>query len=166
MSSLNQHKSRIQSLNPRKPPPQQQPSKQPYQTASSQEQVDRMIPWRVDKPSSLINEMGLTRGSVAATEAGLRPLQTNSRKPMTSSQKEKLKPLQQVIENNPIDPVNQFPQAPLATAEPNQHDKRKLNKRATPYRLVEDKDVPPIIKDFKRRVQYKKMGCLGFVSVH
>lgn len=128
--------------------------------------MDRMTPWKVNIPTSLANEMGLTRGSVAVTEAGLRPLQTNNRKPMTSSQKEKLKPLQQVIESNPIDPVNQFPLAPLATTEPNQHDKKKPNKRTAPYKLVEDKDVPPIIKDFKRKVQYKKMECLGFVSWH
>jgi hypothetical protein len=32
------------------------------------------------------------------------------------------------------------------------------------YKLVEDKDVPTIIKDYKRRIQYKKMGFLGSVS--
>ncbi|GAN04909.1 protein serine/threonine kinase [Mucor ambiguus] len=162
MSSLDQRKSRIQSLNPRSPLPQQHPTKQLYRQRSSQEQVDRMTHWKVNIPASLANEMGLTKGSVATAEACLRPLQTNNRKPMTGSQKEKLKPIQQVIENNPIDPVNQFPQAPLATTEPNQHDKRKPNKRTTSYKLVEDKDVPPIIKDFKRKVQYRKMECLGF----
>lgn len=166
MSSSNQRKGRIQSLNPRKPVTQQQLSKQQSRPTSSQEQVDRMTRYRVNIPTSLANEMGLTRRSVAATEASLRPLQTNNRKPMTSSQKEKLKPIQQVIKNNPVDPVNQLLQTPLATAEPNQQDKRKPNKRPTPYKLVEDKDVPAIIKDFKRKVQYRKKECLGYVSLH
>ncbi|KAL9539591.1 hypothetical protein MBANPS3_010176 [Mucor bainieri] len=160
MSYSNQHRSRIQSLNPRNPLPHEQQSKQQYRPTSSQEQV--MARWKVNIPASLASEMTPTRGSVAAAEAVLRPLQTNNRKPMTSSQKEKLKPIQQVIENNPIDPVNQFPQAPFATAEPNQHDKRKPRKKAAQYQLVKDKDVPPIIHDFKRNVQYKKMECLGY----
>ncbi|KAG1107395.1 hypothetical protein G6F42_016380 [Rhizopus arrhizus] len=162
ISSSTQRKSRIQSLNPRNPLPQHQQMKQRYRQASSQEQVDRMAHLKVVIPPSLSAEMGLTRESVAAMETGLRPLQTNNRKPLTSSQKEKLKPLHQVIENNPIDPVNQFPQTPLGTAEPNQHDKRKPNKRTTQYKLVDDKDVPPIIIDHKRQVKYKKMDCLGF----
>lgn len=32
------------------------------------------------------------------------------------------------------------------------------------YQLVRDQDVPTIIKDYKRRIQYKKLESLGSVS--
>lgn len=41
---------------------------------------------------------------------------------------------------------------------------RKLQSTKPTYKLVEDKDVPTIIKDYKRRVQYKKLDFLGSVN--
>ncbi|KAI8641306.1 hypothetical protein BD408DRAFT_418302 [Parasitella parasitica] len=167
MSSPAHRKTRIQSLNPRLGSQQQQ---QQRHRPCSQEQTDRMNDINVVIPPSLSIEMGLARGSMAAVaEASLRPLQTNnSRKPLTSSQKKRLKPLQQVIKNNPVDPVNQRQQPTAAVkADPNQavnhQDGRKQkHQKSASYKLVEDRDVPPIIKDHKRRVQYRKMECLGY----
>ncbi|CEP11079.1 hypothetical protein [Parasitella parasitica] len=167
MSSPAHRKTRIQSLNSRLSSQQQQ---QRQQRLCSQEQADRMNDIKVTIPPSLSREMGLAKGSVAAVaEAGLRPLQTNnSRKALTSSQKDRLKPLQQVMKNNPIDPVNQRQQPVVAVqVDPelaaNQQDGRKQrHQKQASYKLVEDRDVPPVIKDYKRRVQYRKLECLGF----
>lgn len=150
--SSSSHRPRIQGLRSRLSSQQQ-----PKQQQSSQEQVDRMSDIKVIIPPSLCNnDMGLTRN---IAEAGLRPLQTNTRKPLSNSQnKEKLKPLQQVIKNNPIDPVNQ------RQADHLDGRKQKAPAKGTTYKLVEDKDVPLIIKDHKRKLQYRKLECLGFVS--
>ncbi|KAI8067613.1 uncharacterized protein B0P05DRAFT_589557, partial [Gilbertella persicaria] len=63
-------------------------------------------------------------------DAGLRPLQTNKKRPQ----------LQDVL---------------------NYYTEEPKEKKKPEYQLVQEKNVPSIIKDYRRKKQYKKMECLG-----
>lgn len=70
----------------------------------------------------------------------LRPLQTNTRQ----------RPLQEQMEPHGIPQIDPLLKKP-------QRGTRKE------YKLVEDKDIPPVLKDVRHNIAYKKLNCLGSV---
>lgn len=116
----------------------------------------------VNIPRSLANQMSATP---------LRPLQTNrdarnanqprNRYPKTPLHKN-LQPIDKMfgdmVQDKRVDPAAAAQAAEAAAyrqKRPHKHD----------YRLVDDKDVPDHMKDYKNKKKYKKFGLLGHVSI-
>jgi hypothetical protein len=133
------HRTRVQSLNSRPSSQGQKPQSQP-----THKQLDKL---EVIIPQSLSQQF-----SPIKIDSRLRPLQTGTRKT-------KLLPLSEVKQNHPKDPVQiNHHKDPVQI-----HDPAVVSKKPE-YKLVEDKDVPLIIKDHKHKTRYKKLECLGNVN--
>jgi hypothetical protein len=132
------HRTRVQSLNTRTGSQEQKPQTQP-----THRQLDKL---EVVIPQSLSQQF-------SSSNSRLKPLQTSARKT-------KLLPLSEVKQNHPKDPVQKINlrKDPVQIRDPVAVSKKPE------YKLVQDKDVPLIIKDFKHKKRYKKLECLGHVK--
>lgn len=134
------HRSLVQSLNSR-------------QSSQEQKLPSQALHRQLDKLEVVIPQSLSQQFSSSKKESRLRPLQTGTRKT-------KLLPLAEVKQNHPKDPVQfEHPKDPVKI-----HSPIVVSKKPE-YKLVEDKDVPLIIKDFKHKKRYKKLECLGNVNL-
>jgi hypothetical protein len=135
---------RLQAMNSRLGSQRQSPSSRDPFSVKQLGQLEVNVPRSVSKP---------------LTPAPLRPLQTNlenrndgSRRPVQANKN--LQPIDKVVKNlakgKQLDPVQQKQLKPPAKDE---------------YKLVEDKDVPVILKDYRNKKRYRKHELLGQVSL-
>ncbi|KAI8380765.1 kinase-like domain-containing protein [Blakeslea trispora] len=127
-----QQRSRVQSLNSRAESQQRRPDDSPGLSANQLGKLEVIIPKHLSKQIS------------PKADASLKPLQTN-KKPLRAQRPQ----LQEIL--------NYYTDEPLKENIP-----EKEKKKPKPsYHLVEEHNVPTIIRDYKRKRQYKKLECLG-----
>ncbi|OBZ91180.1 Serine/threonine-protein kinase plo1 [Choanephora cucurbitarum] len=127
-----QQRSRVQSLNSRAESQQRRSDDGPGLSANQLGKLEVIIPKHLSKQMS------------PKVDAGLKPLQTN-KKPLRAQRPQ----LQEIL--------NYYTEEPLKENAP---EKEKKKPRPE-YHLVEEHNVPTVIRDYKRKRQYKKLECLG-----